>query len=393
MFCPVCGTKVGDNARFCTGCGAPLEALHQGGFDASAQVNQVESVIPAGPATPVNFGSPAPAPQQPKRSNMLDFLVEKRQIGNRLVPTFALIIASFIAAAGIAYAAFMLYKNVVEPRIQEPVQQEQTVETAKKDGPKKESEQTVTYSTQQDSITVSVPQDPYYREAERMDWTWTYPQLTADGNQDAVDKINEAIKSSMQADADRANGMSADPDQLLSESFDGVCVVRNIEITYMDDSVVCMCDSRYDTAYGAHGRSSVFGIAFDLKTGNAVDAASLFGLSGSNLRDATVNAVTAYISGKSFLGSDFSPEETGERCTKEAYAPFSSSNVIKGSTPYYVTEQGLVYRTEGYELTGVYADGSADVIVAAWKDDSLVGTGADVEHKTFQDINAAHSSE
>ena len=52
---------------------------------------------------------------------MLDFLVERRQIGNRLVPTFALIIASFIAAAGIAYAAFMLYKNVVEPRIQEPV--------------------------------------------------------------------------------------------------------------------------------------------------------------------------------------------------------------------------------------------------------------------------------
>mgnify|MGYP004586350823 FL=1 len=136
MFCPVCGTKVGDNARFCTGCGAPLDALHQGGFVASAQVNQVESVNPAGPATPVNFGSTVPAPQQPKHSSMLDFLVEKRQIGNRLVPTFALIIASFIAAAGIAYAAFMLYKNVVEPRIQEPVQQEQT---AKKNKEQKEA--------------------------------------------------------------------------------------------------------------------------------------------------------------------------------------------------------------------------------------------------------------
>ena len=324
---------------------------------------------------------------------MLDFLVEKRQIGNRLVPTFALIIASFIAAAGIAYAAFMLYKNVVEPHIQQLVQQEQAVKTAKKDGSKKESKQTVTYSTQQDSITVSVPEDPYYREVERRDWTWTYPQLTADGNQDAVDKINEAIKSSMQADADRANGMSADPDQLLSESLDGVCVVRNIEITYMDDSVVCMRDSRYDTAYGAHGLSSVFGIAFDLKTGKAIDAASLFGLSGSSLRDATVNAVTAYISGKNLTGSDFSPEETGERCTKKAYAPFGNSNVIKGSTPYYVTDDGLVYRTQSYELTGVYADGNADVVVAAWKDDSLVGTGADVEYKTFQDMNAAYSSE
>lgn len=394
MFCPVCGTKVGDNARYCTGCGASLGALHQGGVDASAQVNQVEAYNLAHPANPASFGSPAPAPRQLRRSSMLDFFAEKRRIGNRLVPTFALIIASFIAAAGIAYAAFMLYKNVVEPRIQRPIQQEQVAEAGGKDEQKeKSSEQTVSYSTQQDSITVSVPEDPYYREAERRDWTWTYPQLKADGNQDTVKKINETIKSSMQADADRADGMSANTDRLLSESLDGVCVVRNIEITYMDDSVVCMRDSRYDTAYGAHGLSSVFGIAFDLKTGKVIDAASLFGLSGSSLRDATVNAVVAYISDKNLIGSDFSSEETGERCTGKAYAPFSSSNVIEGSTPYYVTDQGLVYRTQSYELTGVYADGNADVIVAAWKDDSLVGTGADVEYKTFQDMNAAYSSE
>lgn len=130
MFCPVCGTKVGDNARYCTGCGASLSALHQGGVDASARVSQAEAYNLAGPANPASFGSPAPAPQQPKRSSMLDFLVEKRQIGNRFVPTFALIIASFIAAAGIAYAAFMLYKNVIEPNMQQPVQREQT---AKKD--------------------------------------------------------------------------------------------------------------------------------------------------------------------------------------------------------------------------------------------------------------------
>lgn len=393
MFCPVCGTKVEDSARFCTGCGVPLGALQQGGVDAPTQVNPTGVVNSAGPANPVDFGSPAPIPQQLKRSSMLDFLVERRQIGNRLVPTFALIIASFIAAAGIAYAAFMLYKNVVEPRIQQPIQQEQTAEAGGKDNQKeKSSEQTVTYSAQQDSITVSVPEDPYYRETERRDWTWTYPQLKGDGNQDGVNKINETIKSSMQADADRANGMSANADQLLSESLDGVCVVRNIEITYMDDSVVCMRDSRYDTAYGAHGLSSVFGIAFDLKTGKVIDAASLFGLSGSSLRDATVNAVVAYISNKNLIGSDFSSEETGERCTGKAYAPFSSSNVIGGSTPYYVTDQGLVYRTQSYELTGVYADGDADIIVAAWKDGSLVGTGADVEYKTFQDMNAVYSS-
>lgn len=131
MFCPVCGTKVEDSARFCTGCGAPLGALQQGGLDASVQLNQAESVSPSCSENPVDFGSSAPMPQQSKRLSMLDFLTEKRQIGNRLVPTFALIIASFIAAAGIAYAAFMLYKNVVEPRIQQPVQQEQTSKRAR----------------------------------------------------------------------------------------------------------------------------------------------------------------------------------------------------------------------------------------------------------------------
>lgn len=131
MFCPVCGTKVEDSARFCTGCGAPLGALQQGGLDASVQLNQAESVSPSCSENPVDFGSSAPMPQQSKRLSMLDFLTEKRQIGNRLVPTFALIIASFIAAAGIAYAAFMLYKNVVEPRIQQPVQQEQTSKKSK----------------------------------------------------------------------------------------------------------------------------------------------------------------------------------------------------------------------------------------------------------------------
>lgn len=63
MFCPVCGTKVEDSARFCTGCGAPLGALQQGGLDASVQLNQAESVSPSCSESPVDFGSPAPMPQ------------------------------------------------------------------------------------------------------------------------------------------------------------------------------------------------------------------------------------------------------------------------------------------------------------------------------------------
>lgn len=436
MFCPVCGAKVSDDARFCTECGTPLAGLRGDAEARDAPVPADGVPEPARQADPATDSAPQSAwqvdpaanpvsqmngvvsgveqdvlstagpdfateAQQPKRSSMMSFLMERRQIGSRLVPTFAIIIASLIAAAGIAYAAIVLYKNVVEPNVQQPTQQGQTVEKGERRAKKREAKQKgqkgestaneeVTYSSQESSMTVSVPEDPYYSVGERRDWNWSYPQLSANGNQDAADKINEMIKASIQADADVANALPADKGQLPAD-FEGVCVVRNIDITYMDDSVVCMRDSRYDTMYGSHGVSSAFGIAFDLKTGDVIDAARLFNLSGDGLRNATVSAVTGYLSGKELLGSDFSAEETGERCTQKAHASFVNANVIDGSTPYYVTDQGLVYRTADYELTGVYADGDADVIVAAWKDDSLVGTGANVEYKTFQDLNNAYS--
>lgn len=362
MFCPVCGTKVGDNARFCTGCGAPLDALQQGGFDASAQVSQVESVNPAGSATPVNFGSPAPTPQQPKRSNMLDFLVEKRQIGNRLVPTFALIIASFIAAAGIAYAAFMLYKNVVEPRIQEPVQQEQTRDTARADGGRKKSEINVT--VRNESMTVSVPIDAIMNPGEREDREWAYPQLKSDTKDDAIDAINDQIKNSMQADVDRTGLPAADG----SDGGDGIvdgsgpCVNRQITATYLSDRYFCIRDERYDTNWGPHGMTTVTGVVFDLRTGKTVNPLTLFGETSESVSSAIANAMMPYVQDNPYWSKDY-----GDVASWELEYGMSGSSLL------YVTDEGLVYHSQDYEL-GSYAAGNVDVVVRAWEDNSLVGT-------------------
>lgn len=164
MFCPVCGSKINDDARFCTECGTPLASLRSAGdveadeasvssecevdkteradpvedipAEASAAVSPTAELAPEEAAAPAESAS-FPAPQQSKRSSMMSFLMERRQIGNRLVPTFTIIIASIIAAAGIAYAAFMLYKNVIEPSMQQPAQQEQVAKRSKKKSSKK----------------------------------------------------------------------------------------------------------------------------------------------------------------------------------------------------------------------------------------------------------------
>ena len=163
MFCPMCGAKVSDDARFCTECGTPLVGLRDDAEVQDALVPVPADDVPesarqadpaANPATQVDNAAPdieqcvpssadsglAPEPQQPKRSSMMSFLMERRQIGSRLVPTFAIIIASLIAAAGIAYAAIVLYKNVIEPNTQQPTQQEQTAEKGGDKSAKKKTE-------------------------------------------------------------------------------------------------------------------------------------------------------------------------------------------------------------------------------------------------------------
>lgn len=370
MFCPVCGTKVGDNARYCTCCGASLDALHQGGVDTSAQVNQAEAYNLANPANPASFGSPAPAPQQPKRSSMLDFLVEKRQIGNRFVPTFALIIASFIAAAGIAYAAFMLYKNVVEPRIQEPVQQEQEHDAVRTNGGREKSEVSVT--VRNESITVSVPIDAIMNPGERESREWAYPQLESSVKDDAIDAINDQIKSSIQADADRTSLPAADGSDGGRGFVDGSgpCVDRQITATYLSDQYFCIRDERYDTNWGPHGMTTVTGVVFDLRTGKAVNPLTLFGETSESISSAIANAMAPYVRNNPYWSEDYG-----------GVASWELEYGMSGSSLLYVTDEGLVYHSQDYEL-GSYADGHVDVVVCAWEDGSLVGalsSGATVQ--------------
>ncbi len=109
MYCTQCGSLLKDGARFCTKCGAQVIADSE-----KTQANN------AG-AEAVTCASEGRA-EAPSRQTLGQFFMSPRRIGQITVPTFAAIIAALIAFAGAAYAAAMVYKNVIEPAIQQAQQ-------------------------------------------------------------------------------------------------------------------------------------------------------------------------------------------------------------------------------------------------------------------------------
>lgn len=75
--------------------------------------------------------------ERPRRSSLTAFLMERRQVGKAMVPTFAIILAMLIAAAGTAYALVKAYEVFVEPAIEQ--KSESSSGTSATQGGKKQS--------------------------------------------------------------------------------------------------------------------------------------------------------------------------------------------------------------------------------------------------------------
>lgn len=387
MFCPQCGSRVREGSKFCSSCGTSLVLPTESGDHAEAQAPE------------------ANAEPEVKTGSLASFIRGRRRIGEVLVPNFVVLIACILAAAGVAFAAFMFYKSVIEPNLRQHVAQEQAIEEEEPAEPQEadqveEPEATdeaeaqpaaepqveepapaPTYSYEKATAAVSVPIDPLASPGERNDTEYEYPVITTDGgNQEAIDKINAAIKSSIDQDVSHTSAVADTIEAYQtqnqgSDAYFSACRIRRVSVSYMDDSIVCLRDYRYETAFGAHGESTVCGVVFDLKTGDTVDALTLFGLSGEQLKAKVITAVAIYADNH-LKPSDTLPvdyDSMRERCLTAPKSYGDVKWVIPGSTYYYVSDEGLVFPTADYEL-GSYADGRADVVVAGWSDNSLVGT-------------------
>lgn len=114
MYCTNCGSKIEEGACFCGNCGCRIA-----GSAANAGYEQYPAQ-PQNVAYPQqNVQHPLEAPVAPQRSSFASFLTERRQIGRTMVPTFAIILAAMIAAAGTAYALCKVYQVFVAPALEQ----------------------------------------------------------------------------------------------------------------------------------------------------------------------------------------------------------------------------------------------------------------------------------
>ena len=127
MFCPKCGCKNRDGAKFCAECGNPMP--QEGG------------AAPATGAT-VTQASATPSEADPNATESTGklgaFLRKPVNFLGHTVPMFGAILAILLATAGIATAAFLIYQNTVAAQEQ---QQEQVVKTKKVKKAKKKVEE------------------------------------------------------------------------------------------------------------------------------------------------------------------------------------------------------------------------------------------------------------
>lgn len=114
MFCTNCGSKIEEGAYFCGNCGCRI---------AGSAANTGHGPYPAQPQNAAyaqqSVQYPLDAPVAPQRSSFASFLTERRQIGRAMVPTFAIILAAMIAAAGTAYALCKAYQVFVAPALEQ----------------------------------------------------------------------------------------------------------------------------------------------------------------------------------------------------------------------------------------------------------------------------------
>lgn len=301
MDCPRCGTRLTEEARFCTQCGAP---------------------VPHG---------------------------EKRRTKRRaLVLVLVFVVFALLLAGGVAFAAYQASVNAVAPQ--------QMVEQAGDEpaAPEEPSPESLTYGVEMTSIDVSVMGDPYYAPGTRTGTTWEYPVITASGANDAVDRINADVAALFEEAAAR---MEAQDSSTYGTDSDGTLTIlaNRADVTYLSYPVCCIAERSHETAWGPHGSNFVSTRCYSLETGEQISVAEAAGISEDELAAHAEAAVRAFVERE---GSDLYDTDTAVEGALAGTYYLADEGVVLSTPDYglgsyaYGTREIVVYAFGGPALEG-----------------------------------------
>lgn len=353
MFCVSCGNKISDKAQFCPFCGFKTP-----GTNSQTQAIQAEATTSQGDLH--NTGSVST--NDNLSADSLKAAVDStRKRSHRRMPLILVVALALALATSAAFATYYVYTNVWLPS------QTQNEETA--------ASEPAEYSIESTTVNVSVPTDPLYNPEGRDTAEWSYELISCTQQSDAVDKINNTIKESFESSVKLIESTESNIDD---PNILGCVLSRNIKITYIDGSIVCLQDKCYVTAWGTHGWTEDAGVAYSLETGDPVDMASLFDMNENELISATETAFVSWLSSHPNEHNVANYSEATEYVIANIEDKLDGSyqTLLEGSIPFYIDENGLAYMTATYELGG-YANGTRSIYVAAFEDNSIIGATAD----------------
>ncbi len=391
-FCPQCGGQLKSDARFCSECGTRLDAYEVDlraavGNDASPQVEKRCAPQAAGAHETPTECAPAQAAKTPAAdaakpageesgtaaSSFAAAVESTKHRSRRRVPLVVLVALALALTSAVAFAAYQVYTQVIAPAMQEQQAEGETQQA-------EEPQEPITYTTRTETMTVAAPGDPMSGSPTLQTAKLSYELLVPSRESDAVDKINAAIEQSVQ---DTASITSSKAEQQANGSTDeevvtNICTSRQIYITYLTDSVVCFFDLSYvyPRTYGAHGGSERGGIAFSLETGEQVSMSSVIGVDQSELIDLTCAAEETYLTANPKTSSTTPSkvlETTRKTLTDNQGKLKKTTPGLEGEECFCLGEDGMYYLTSDYEM-GSYANGTRNICIAGFTDQSVVGT-------------------
>lgn len=345
MFCPRCGKEIPDEANFCSFCSAPVRPKASSNAE-----NGMEA-----------------------KGNLKETLRSSRRIPSKMLTRVIIVALALALGASVAYAAYYAYTNVYLPS-----QQAQQQPASQNQEP--------TYTVNTVTESVSVPSDPMTNPGQRTDDTWTYPQIVSSVPSNAIDNINRRIQETMENSASKTSAYPDTWSEVQNKIDNGsdeyaVCTLsRGMEITYLDDTYVCIHDAGYATGWGAHGFHFSQSQTYNLKTGELVDPWTVFGMSEDEAVSATEQAVKTYLASNPsdiYKTSEVvSAIEDRISNYNEGYSADQSAS-SQTFSPFVITNEGLVYMTGDYEL-GSYAFGTRNILVKGFSNNAKAGTAVEL---------------